>query len=146
MSLRKITGNRLFVLCIVVLLVAFTIQLPGIPMEGRIYPMTLIIASFLFCIYLLASKQKKEQSTDKSVLFACCVLVLMIAAYIFLLGKIGYILATLVFLYGALWFLKVRNIKLLVIYPAVLTLLMYFLFNRILSVLLPAGCWFSLNL
>jgi len=71
---------------------------------------------------------------------------LMMVVYIFLLGKIGYILATLVFLYVALWFLKTENKKLFVIYPIILTLSMYFLFNKVLSVLLPQGSWFTLNL
>jgi len=146
MSSKQMTGNRIFLLCILVMLVAFSTQLPEIPIEGRNYPLVLIICSYGFCIYLLCKKQKEESAIDHSALLSCFLMALMMVVYIFLLGKIGYILATLVFLYVALWFLKTENKKLFVIYPIILTLSMYFLFNKVLSVLLPQGSWFTLNL
>lgn len=144
--MSKLNGNRIFILCVVVVLVAFTTQLSSIPVGGREYPAVLIACSFAFCIYLFFKEQKEEQKLDKATVINCLVSGVMIALYIVLLEKIGYILSTLLYLYANLAFLKFKNKIVYIVFPLVLTLLMYFLFNRGLMVFLPEGSWFSINL
>ncbi|MGI5174359.1 tripartite tricarboxylate transporter TctB family protein [Treponema sp. OMZ 840] len=149
MNKKKITDERLFLLCILTALIAFFTQLSEIPQAGRIYPMVLLIASTVLCIYIIVFKAGKGSSeifTKRQVL-DCVILGVMVLIYILLQNAVGYIIASLLFLYAALFFLGLKNNKLLFfLYPICITLIIYFLFNKVLHVLLPEGFLISVAL
>ena len=62
-----------------------------------------------------------------------------------LMSKVGYIISTLLFMYIGEWMLKLKKGVLFVVFPIVLTLVLYLLFTRVLSVILPMGTWIGIN-
>jgi putative tricarboxylic transport membrane protein len=69
---------------------------------------------------------------------------LMIAVYLFLMGKIGYIASTVVFMISSLLYLKLKNKILMIVLSVVLTIILYFVFTNFLTVILPRGTWFNI--
>lgn len=144
--MHNLTGNRVFLLFFGAVQIAFATQLAKIPEGASEYPLVLLICSFLLTIVLFVKPQKEEPLIGKENALRIGVFALMIAVSLILLTKIGYILSTLLFLYAGLWFLKLKKGLLFYLFPIVLTLAMYFMFSRGLSVILPEGAWFSLTL
>ena len=70
---------------------------------------------------------------------------LMIVVYLFLMGKIGYIASTVVFMVASLLYLKLKNKIVLATLSVVLTLILYFVFTNFLTVILPRGSWFNIG-
>lgn len=144
--MKKLTGNRVFLLVSAAVLLAFVTQMSKIPEGAKEYPLFLLIASFLTVIALFVMPQQPEKTIGKEnairiFLFAC-----MTALSIFLLTKIGYILSTVLLVFAGLWYLKLKKNLVFYLFPIILTLSMYFLFTRGLSVILPMGSWFTLTL
>ena len=69
----------------------------------------------------------------------------MIGVYLFLMGKIGYIASTVVFMVASLLYLKLKNKIVLATLSVVLTLILYFVFTNFLTVILPRGSWFNIG-
>ena len=142
----KLTGNRVFLLLFGAVEIAFATQLAKIPDGASEYPLVLLICSFLLTIALFVKPQKEEISIGKENAIRILVFAIMIGVSLILLTKIGYIFSTLLFIYAGLWFLKLKKGLLFYLFPILLSLAMYFLFTRGLSVILPEGAWFSLTL
>ncbi len=142
----KLTGNRVFLLFFGAVQIAFATQLAKIPDGASEYPQVLLVCSFLLTIAIFVRPQKEEISIGKENAFRILVFAILIGVSLILLTKIGYILSTLLFLYAGLWFLKLKKGLLFFLFPILLSLAMYFLFSRGLSVILPEGAWFSLTL
>lgn len=142
----KLTGNRVFLLFFGAVQIAFATQITKIPDGAREYPLVLLICSFLLTLVLIVKPQKEEPSIGKENALRIVVFTIMMGISLILLTKIGYILSTVLFLYAGLWFLKLKKGVLFFVFPILLSLAMYFLFSRGLSVILPEGAWFSLNL
>lgn len=145
--MKYLTGNRMFLLVACAVLISFAVQIPGIPVEAKTYPLFLLVASFVVGIALFVKKQREEsvgeskQTALRIVLFS-----LLIIVYILAMPKISYLLSTLLFLYGGQWMLKLRKSIAFWVFPVVATATMYFLFTRVLEVLLPEGTWITLVL
>ena len=70
---------------------------------------------------------------------------IVIFIYLMLMSKIGYILSTLLFLYIGQWMLGLKKSAVFFLFPPILTLVLYLLFTRVLSVILPMGTWIGIN-
>lgn len=140
------------IISIVVLgfLTSLAVQIPEIPPVSKGYPLVLLIISYIMTIYLLVSsvyKMKKEDNQPTQVVEQAKIIVpycLMIAVYLFLMGKIGYIASTVVFMISSLLYLKLKNKILMIILSVVLTIILYFVFTNFLTVILPRGTWFNI--
>ena len=140
------------IISIVVLgfLTSLAVQIPEIPAVSKGYPLVLLIISYIMTIYLLISsvyKMKKEENQPTQVVEQAKIIVpycLMIAVYLFLMGKIGYIASTVVFMISSLLYLKLKNKILMIVLSVVLTVILYFVFTNFLTVILPRGTWFNL--
>lgn len=140
------------IISIVVLgfLTSLAVQIPEIPPVSKGYPLVLLIISYIMTIYLLVSsvyKMKKEENQPTQVVEQAKIIVpycLMIAVYLFLMGKIGYIASTVVFMISSLLYLKLKNKILMIVLSVVLTVILYFVFTNFLTVILPRGTWFNL--
>lgn len=144
--MNKLTGNRVFLLVSALVLIAFATQIPKIPEGAREYPLVLLVASIVTTLVLFFLPQGKEEPIGKDASVRIFVFAAMIAVSLFLLTKIGYILSTVLFIYIGLWYLKLKRNLFFFLFPLVVTLSMYFLFTRGLSVILPMGEWFTLSL
>ena len=67
----------------------------------------------------------------------------MITVYLFLMGKIGYIASTVVFMIASLVYLKLKNKVVMVVLSILMTIALYFVFTNFLAVILPRGTWFN---
>ena len=140
------------IISIVVLgfLTSLAVQVPEIPAVSKGYPLVLLIISYIMTIYLLVSsvyKMKKEDKQPTQVVEQAKIIIpycLMIAVYLFLMGKIGYIASTVVFMISSLLYLKLKNKILMIALSVVLTIILYFVFTNFLTVILPRGVWFNI--
>jgi putative tricarboxylic transport membrane protein len=140
------------IISIVVLgfLTSLAVQIPEIPPVSKGYPLVLLIMSYIMTIYLLISsvyKMKKEENQPTQVVEQAKIIIpycLMIVAYLFLMGKIGYIASTVVFMISSLLYLKLKNKILMIVLSVVLTIILYFVFTNFLTVILPRGTWFNI--
>ena len=140
------------IISIVVLgfLTSLAVQIPEIPPVSKGYPLVLLIMSYIMTIYLLVSsvyKMKKEDNQPTKVVEQAKIIIphcLMIAVYLFLMGKIGYIASTVVFMISSLLYLKLKNKILMIVLSVVLTIILYFVFTNFLTVILPRGTWFNI--
>ena len=143
----KLSGNRIYLLVTMAVLLAFATKIPTIPTEARSYPLVLLIGAFIFSLILFFKDTPIEQDPLKiHIVWKIIIFLAMVVIYLFLMTKVGYIIATAMFLYASLLFLRLENKILLITFPLVLTLVLYFLFTRLLSVILPEGAWFGLYL
>lgn len=69
---------------------------------------------------------------------------LMITVYLFMMGKIGYIASTVLFMIASLVYLKLKNKVVLIVLSIVMTVILYFVFTNFLTVILPRGSWFNI--
>ena len=112
---KTITEERIFLLCLLTALIVFFTQLREIPQSGRTYPMVLLIVGIALCIYIIIFKAGKNDTNtvQKRQTVDCIILSGMVLLYIVMQNSAGYIISSLVFLYAALFFLGLKNNKLL---------------------------------
>lgn len=154
--MKKSIYDSIICIGIYIILMGFAIQLPNIPKNAKTYPMFMLISSFIVTTVLFistVSRVKQEQeptgaekqeflSVFKSILIYC----IFMGSYIFLIEKISYIVATLLFVFVSLKYLKIKSIPILILLPICMTFAIYFIFTRILMVSLPIGTWFYIVL
>ncbi|RGY97256.1 tripartite tricarboxylate transporter TctB family protein [Clostridium sp. AM58-1XD] len=151
-GMRKCTSDIIISVVLLGFLVSLSIQMPAIPKDSRTYPMILMVLSYIMVgaqlIYNLVIYKKSEivESQLKAQVKVIFPYAVIIVGYLALLGKIGYIFDTILFCFVSLIYLKLKNKIVMVILSVVLTLVLYFVFTRFLSVILPRGSWISLNL
>ena len=131
-------------------LTSLAVQVPAIPEVSRGYPLVLLIISYVMAVYLLVTsvlKQKKEEKQTTQVMEQVKIIVpycLMIAVYLAMMSRIGYIASTVLFMAASLIYLKLKNKVVLVVLSVVLTIILYFVFTNFLTVILPRGSWFNI--
>ena len=151
-GMRKCTSDIIISVVLLGFLVSLSLQMSVIPKDSRTYPMILMVLSYIMVgaqlIYNLAIYKKSEivESQLKAQVKVIFPYAVIIVGYLALLGKIGYIFDTILFCFVSLIYLKLKNKIVMVILSVVLTLVLYFVFTRFLSVILPRGSWISLNL
>ena len=147
MSKPMVSGNRIFLLCLAVVLIAFGTQMAPIPGEARSYPQFLLFGSAVLGVLLFLRKEKaSENGMSRAVVIQIIVFAVMILVYSLALPKISYLLSTILFLYAGQWWLGLKKKILFIVFPIILTLTIYFLFSRVLGVILPEGTWITLYL
>ena len=105
-----------------------------------------MVAIQLVCNLLAYKNSEIVQSQLKEQVKIIFPYTVIVIGYLALLGIIGYIFDTVLFCIASLVYLKFKNKIVMIILSIVLTLLLYFVFTRFLSVILPRGSWISLNL
>ncbi|TFG89798.1 MAG: tripartite tricarboxylate transporter TctB family protein, partial [Candidatus Atribacteria bacterium] len=87
-----------------------------------------------------SSKEEKRTDSKKAIEHEVkpALLFIMTAGYVFLLPKIGYILATLIFFVATMLLLKAR-VKTILIFSPIVTIFIYIFFSEIFHVSLPRG-------
>ena len=139
------------VICAAVLLIFLTtvaVQVPAIPKVSRAYPIFFLAVAYLMGIWLLVKslrrlkheeKQETEVIAQTKIILPYCV---MIALYLFLMSRIGYVVSTVVFMMVSLLYLKFKSKIGMVIISIVTTILIYLMFSNFLGVILPRSAWF----
>lgn len=69
--------------------------------------------------------------------------ILMIAVYLYLMGLVGFKIATVPFLVGLMFFLGARRVWKVLIYSTILTALIYIAFDKMVNIPLPLGSVFG---
>lgn len=150
--MKKSTPDIIIGVVMMLFLISLSVQMPSIPKDSRTYPAILMGLSYLMVIILLVRgivTYKKSEVVESQVKIQLKTLIpygTMIVVYLALLGKIGYIFDTVLFCMVSLIYLKLKNKVAMVLLSLILTLVLYFVFTRFLSVILPRGSWISLNL
>ena len=110
--------------------------------------LTTVAVAYLMGIWLLVKslrrlkheeKQETEVSAQTKIILPYCV---MIALYLFLMSRIGYVVSTVVFMMVSLLYLKFKSKIGMVIISIVTTILIYLMFSNFLGVILPRAAWF----
>lgn len=148
--MKKSLPDMIISIFLLAFLTSLAVQVPSIPAISRGYPLVLLIISYGMTIWLLVSSMVKMKNQDKQetkvveqvkIIIPYC---LMIIIYLVLMGKIGYIAATVVFMLVSLVYLKLENKILMIALSVVLTVVLYFVFTNYLTVILPRGDWFTI--
>ncbi len=143
---KFLTSHRIFIFCLLLVLIAFFTQVGEIPAEAKNYPLVFIITGIIMALVLIFRKKQPEvEALDKSSIMKILEFAIVIFIYLMLMSKIGYILSTLLFLYIGQWMLGLKKSAVFFLFPPILTLVLYLLFTRVLSVILPMGTWIGIN-
>jgi hypothetical protein len=119
-----------------------------IPPESGIYPRVLLGLAFAMSLACLLidlvgiRKNGARPPTDRPVPGALrqnVVLCLFICAYLLLLKQVGYLIMTPLLILGCLLYFGMRDKRVLLLTPLILTSFTYYLFNEVLFVFLPTG-------
>ncbi len=143
---KKYMYEMIVCIGIFAVLAVFVSQLSPITASARILPLAYILASagFTFLLFVQNLLRYRKETDDqpmgeKLVFWSVLVYAAIIAAYIFLMKYISYILSTYLFILGSLLYLKIKNKWLLAVLPIAVTLILYFMFTRLLYVFPPSG-------
>lgn len=126
-------------------LATLAVQLPQIPDVSRTYPTILIAVAAIMTLGLLfksvlrykqAEMVKTNVASQLKIILPFC---LMIIAYLILMGYVGYIIATVIFIIAALCYLRMKNKIAAIILALVMTVIIYYVFTNYLIVVLPMG-------
>ncbi len=151
MKIKKNMPDVIISIIVLIWLGTLYMQVPSIPEISKPYPLGLIVISTIMTLVLLIRNLLKMKDGEMietkapeqaKVIIPYC---FMIIAYIWLLNKIGYIIATVVFMIASLIFLKFRNKVLMIVLSVVITLILYYIFTNFLVVVLPKGRWFGIT-
>lgn len=135
---------------------SLSISSPAMGKTGAAFYPRLVIAFivFLSLLYLITSIVRLRKETDSKLDWAILkwtkdnkrvLLTFMIfGVYILLMSYIGYIVATFLFLFGMYILLNPKKEKFWMVGLGIviLTLVLFFIFQDLLSVFLPGGRWF----
>ena len=131
-------------------LASLAVQLPEIPDVSRTYPTLLIIVAAAMSVGLLLKsvlRYKSSEMVQTNVVAQLKIIVpycLMIVAYLILMGYLGYIISTVLFIIAALCYLRMKNKIAIVILALAMTVIIYFVFSKYLIVVLPFGKWINI--
>lgn len=148
--MKKSFPDMVISIVLLAFLTSLAVQVPSIPAVSKGYPVFLLVVSYAMTIYLLLKsvvkmkteeKQKTEAAAQAKIIVPYC---LMIAVYLFLMSKIGYIASTVVFMVASLIYLRLKNKVVMVVLSIIMTIVLYFVFTNFLTVILPRGSWFNI--
>ena len=149
MKIKKSLPDVIISIIVLIWLGTLYAQIPAIPEISKPYPLALIVIATVMTLFLLIKnllrmKNGEEVETrapeQTKIMIPYC---LMIIAYIWLLNKIGYIIATIVFMIASLMFLKFKNKVLMIVISVIVTCILYYIFTNFLVVVLPKGRWIN---
>lgn len=147
---KKSFPDMVISIVLLAFLTSLAVQVPSIPAVSKGYPVFLLVVSYAMTIYLLLKsvvkmkteeQQKTEAAAQAKIIVPYC---LMIAVYLFLMSKIGYIASTVVFMVASLIYLRLKNKVVMVVLSIIMTIVLYYVFTNFLTVILPRGSWFNI--
>ena len=131
-------------------LATLAMQLSSVPDVSRNYPALLIVVAAIMSAILLikgAIRYRHDEVVETNVVGQLKIILpfcLMIIAYLILMGYLGYIISTVVFMIAALCYLRMKNKIAVVILALAMTIVIYFVFSKYLIVVLPFGKWINI--
>lgn len=149
--MKKSLPDMVISIVLLAFLTSLAVQVPEIPAVSRMYPVILLGVSYLMALYLLIKSVVKMKTQEKQetqvfeqikIILPYC---LMIGVYLFLMGKLGYILSTILFMLASLIYLKLKNKALMIVLTLTLTVALYYVFTNFLAVILPRGAWINIS-
>lgn len=126
-------------------LASLAVQLPQIPDVSRTYPTILIVVAIIMTVGLLLKsvlRYKHDEMVETNVVSQLKIILpfcLMIIAYLILMGYLGYIISTVIFMIAALCYLRMKNKIAVIILALAMTIIIYYVFTNYLIVVLPVG-------
>ncbi|WP_079479102.1 tripartite tricarboxylate transporter TctB family protein [Halobacillus salinus] len=120
-------------------------EYPYVPVDSDFVPKVLgyvliVLAVFLYFDKSSETKEEKEKRTiPKKEILVLLAVGAMIFLYIFLLELLGFVLSSMLFVFGCSLFLGYRDHKVNVIVSVIFPLVMYLSFNYLLQIKLPQG-------
>ena len=142
------------IICLVLsaVLGIFAFELRDITPIARIYPLCVIIGSYIMIAIIFwqsirgakksaaqAAKQVAEAPMGKKAVARIVIYCAAILVYILMIEVVGYIVSTIAFALFSLLFQQNRNKIVIIVLPFVLALVMYYIFSQFLYVTLPLG-------
>ncbi len=101
------------------------------------FPKVIAIILIILSILLFLSKDKTKQE-NHNIKYTLMV-IMIFALYIFMIGKLGYLISTILFSFTIVSILKKNSIILKIIYSLIFPIGLYLLFTYIFKVSLPTG-------
>lgn len=147
--MKKSFPDMIISIVLLAFLTSLAVQAPSIPSVSRGYPVFLLVVCFAMTIFMLINSVRKLKFEDPQktqlkeqflVIFPYC---LLVAAYLFLMTRIGYILSTIAFMIISLLYLRLKNKVVMILLSLIMTVAIYFIFTRFLTVILPKGTWIT---
>lgn len=126
-------------------LASLAVQLPQIPDVSRTYPTILIVVAIIMTVGLLLKsvlRYKHDEMVETNVVSQLKIILpfcLMIIAYLILMGYLGYIISTVIFMIAALCYLRMKNKIAVIVLALAMTIIIYYVFTNYLIVVLPVG-------
>ena len=148
----KLFGALIIGICMIIIEVVLYIASKDIPKQSAAYPKALIILAFILtCIFMTRCVlkirkegfKKEEQTVVPGAMLQVVISMIITILYVVLMPYLGFIISTLVYSFGIMFYLGMRNIFVLVLVPPGVTLFGYFVFNSILYIFLPRGIIFG---
>ncbi|KJS23225.1 MAG: hypothetical protein VR72_02195 [Clostridiaceae bacterium BRH_c20a] len=114
---------------------------PGFwPRIVLVFLMGLIIFAIVIEIRKMIKKVSQEEDKNQKISYKKFIFALVVSfGYFFIMRYVGFVIATLVFQGMFLFVQGVRQVKILILTPSVLTLLLFILFIKLMYLPLPKG-------
>lgn len=101
------------------------------------FPKVIAVILIILSVLLFLSKDKTKQE-NHNIKYTMMVIIIF-AIYIFMIGKLGYLVSTILFSFTIISILKKNSIILKIIYSLIFPIGLYLLFTYIFKVSLPTG-------
>ena len=148
----KLIGEMIIGFCMIIIEVVLYIASRDIPEKSAAYPKALIIAAFILtcafmsrCVVRIKKEgiKKEERKGELGAMLQVIITMAITILYVIAMPYLGFVIATLIFTFGIMLYLGMRNIFALVLTPLGVTLFGYFVFNYLLYIFLPRGVIFG---
>ena len=138
--LEKIFSIVLCIISIIIIYLANNFDMSYIGDSGLgpdFFPKVIGVILIVLSIFLFFSKEKTIQE-NKNIKYPL-ITIGIFAVYIFLIGKLGYLVSTIIFSFTVISLLKKNSIVLKIVYSILFPLGLYLLFTYVFKVSLPTG-------
>ena len=144
----KPIGELIIGFCMIILEAVLYIASKDIPEQSAAYPKALIVVAFILtCTFMSRCAirirkeglKKEEKKSEPGAMLQVIISMGITFLYIIAMPYLGFVISTLVYTFGIMFYLGMRNIFALTLVPVGLTLFGYFVFNSLLYIFLPPG-------
>jgi len=148
----KLIGELIIGFCMIILEVVLYIASKDIPESSAAYPKTLIIAAFILtcafmsrCMVRIRKEgiKKEKQTGESGTMLQVIISMAICMIYVIAMTYLGFVISTLVFTVGIMFYLGMRNIWALILTPVGVTVFGYLVFTNLLYIYLPTGVIFG---
>lgn len=143
---KKFNYNILSCIFIYIWSGVFLISSFGIKDSGsRSFPQVICVLAIILATGFLISNLRHHQDeemdfsgTGRAMIMAAILLIYMIGNWFF-----GFYISTIIYLPAAMWYLGQRNKKIMAIITIVIPVMVYFVFEKLLTMQIPSGILFK---